>query len=481
MVIMTKGLDQKIYFYNTVTRKKEEFKPIFAKPNGTGEVGIYSCGPTVYWDQHVGNMYAFLFDDILSRTLRYFGYKVKWVMNITDVGHLTDDADAGEDKMEKGAKRENLSVWEVALKYEKQFKESLKLLNIEMPEVMPKATDHISEQIELIKKIEKNGFVYQTSDGVYFDTSMFEGYADFANLDLEKIREGARVEVNTEKRNPSDFALWKFSPKDGPKRQMEWESPWGVGFPGWHIECSAMSIKYLGDRFDIHTGGEDHIPVHHTNEIAQGFGGLGQMTANYWMHNAFITLKGGKMSKSDGKIITIQELVAMGFDPLDYRFLVLGSHYKKGIDFSIEAMERARNSRNKLVEAVKRWEKIGKNGKINKDVISDFKQKLANDLAMPEVMAVVWGLVKSDLLEEDKYVTILEMDKVLGLNLKSRSKELDEKIPDEILKLAKDRQIARENSDWVESDRIRDFLKKKGFVVEDFKEGGYTVKKNKLL
>jgi cysteinyl-tRNA synthetase len=478
---MEKVMDQKIYFYNTVTRKKEEFKPIFAKPDGTGEVGIYSCGPTVYWDQHVGNMYAFLFDDILSRTLRYFGYKVKWVMNITDVGHLTDDADAGEDKMEKGAKRENLSVWEVASKYEKQFRESLKLLNIEMPEVMPKATDHISEQIELIKKIEKNGFVYQTSDGIYFDTSKFKGYADFANLDLEKIREGARVEVNSEKRNPADFALWKFSPKNGPKRQMEWESPWGVGFPGWHIECSAMSTKYLGDRFDIHTGGEDHIPVHHTNEIAQGFGGLGQMTANYWMHNAFITLKGGKMSKSDGKIITIQELVAMGFDPLDYRFLVLGSHYKKGIDFSIEALERARNSRNKLIDAVKKWEKIDKKGKINTDVIFNFKQKLANDLAMPEVMAVVWKLVKSDLSEGDKYATILEIDKVLGLNLKGKSEESDEKIPKVILKLAEDRQKSRENLDWAESDRIRDLLKKKGFVVEDVKDGGYQVKKNKLL
>jgi len=259
-------MDQKIYLYNTLTRKKEEFKPIIP-----GKVGIYSCGPTVYWNQHVGNMYAYLFADILVKTLRYFGYEVKHVMNLTDVGHLTSDADSGEDKMEKGAKREGLSVWDLAKKYEKQFFESEELLNIKRPDVVCPATEYIKEQIELIKLIEKNGFTYTITDGVYFDTNKFPDYAKFANLKLDEIVDTDRDEISKEKRNRSDFALWKFSPKDE-KRQMEWESPWGVGFPGWHIECTAMSVKNLGERFDIHTGGIDHIPIHHTNEITRVLG-----------------------------------------------------------------------------------------------------------------------------------------------------------------------------------------------------------------
>ncbi|KKR67157.1 MAG: Cysteine-tRNA ligase [Microgenomates group bacterium GW2011_GWA2_40_6] len=244
--------------YNTASRKKEELEPMVP-----GKVGIYSCGPTVYSSPHIGNMYAYICWDVLVRTLRYLGYEVKQVVNITDVGHLTSDADEGEDKMEKGSKKEGVSAWDLAKKYENEFLENLKLLNIEMPAVMPRATDHIAEQIELIRKIEANGFTYKINDGIYFDTAKFSGYGDFGHLDLEKIK--ARVETNLEKKNPADFALWKFSPKDGTKRQMEWESPWGIGFPGWHIECTAMSTKYLGNPFDIHTGGEDHIAIHHTN------------------------------------------------------------------------------------------------------------------------------------------------------------------------------------------------------------------------
>ncbi len=454
--------DQKIFFYNTATRKKDEFKPIEGN-----KVGIYSCGPTVYWNQHIGNMYAFLFDDILVRALRYMGFEVKWVVNITDVGHLTDDGNDGEDKMEKGAKREGLTAWEVAKKYEAQFRESLKLLNIETPDVLPRATEHIKEQIELIGKIEKNGYAYRTSDGIYFDTSKFADYAKFANLDLDKIQEGARVEVNDEKRNPSDFALWKFSPTDE-KRQMEWDSPWGLGFPGWHIECTAMSTKYLGDHFDIHTGGEDHIPVHHTNEVAQGFGGLGHQTADFWMHNAFITLKGGKMSKSSGKIVTIQDLVGMGFDPMVYRLMVLSSHYRNGMDFSEEAMEPAKNAWSRLKRLVIEW---GNGGKVDENYKKEFVAALVNDLAMPEAMALVWKLVKDEKLsDEDKKATLIDFDKVLGLGL-DKLKNEEEDVPEEIKKLALDRQKAREEKNWSESDRLRDLIKEKGYLVEDSSDG----------
>ena len=439
--------------YNTASRKKEEFKSI--KP---GEAGIYSCGPTVYSSPHIGNMYAYICWDVLVRNLKYLGYKVDWVMNITDVGHLTDDADNGEDKMEKGSRREGLSAKEVAQKYEAEFRENLKLLNIDEPTEMPRATENIQEQIDLIKKIEANGFTYKTSDGIYFDTAKFGDYGKFANLNLGKIREGARVEVNEEKRNPTDFALWKFSPKEG-KRQMEWNSPWGVGFPGWHIECTAMSTKYLGETFDIHTGGEDHIPVHHTNEIAQGYGAFGHNTANYWMHNAFITFKGEKISKSSGGLFTIFDLKEMSFDPLAYRYMALGSHYRKGIEFSVENLKAAEVALEKL-----RNYKVEKQGRVNEDYKGEFISKISDDLAMPEVMAVVWKMMKSDLTVEDKWATLLDFDKVLGLNL---GKKIEEEIPKEVLDLVEKRNQARDEKNWAESDRLREIIRKNGYLVED--------------
>ena len=441
--------------YNTLAREKQEFKPI--KEN---EVGIYSCGPTVYSSPHIGNMYAYVCWDVLVRTFKYLGYKVNNVINITDVGHLTSDADNGEDKMEKGSAKEGMSVWEIAKKYENEFLDNLKELNIEVPWKMPRATDHIQEQIDLIKKIETNGFTYKTSDGIYFDTSKFADYGKFANLNLDKIREGARVEINSEKKNPTDFALWKFSPIEV-KRQMEWESPWGVGFPGWHIECTAMSTKYLGETFDIHTGGEDHIPVHHTNEIAQGFAAFGHNTAHYWMHNAFITFGGSKISKSSGGLYTIFDLKKEGFDPLAYRYLTLGSHYRKGMEFSLENLKAAETALNKL-----RNYKTDATGTVNNDFKKEFEEKISDDLAMPEVLALVWKVAKSDLTEENKWATLLDFDKVLGLNL---NKEMvEEKIPDEILKLAEERQKAREEKNWAESDRLREIIKNKGYLVEDF-------------
>ncbi|MFA6185318.1 MAG: cysteine--tRNA ligase [Candidatus Shapirobacteria bacterium] len=452
--------------YNTLIRQKEEFKPI--KKN---EVGIYSCGPTVYSSPHIGNMYAYVCWDVLTRTFKYLGYRVNNVINITDVGHLTSDADSGEDKMEKGSKKEGLTVWEIAKKYENEFLENLKELNIELPWKMPRATDHIQEQIDLIKKIENNGFTYKISDGIYFDTSKFIDYGKFANLDLKKIREGVRVEINEEKKNPSDFALWKFSPKDE-KRQMEWESPWGMGFPGWHVECTAMSTKYLGDIFDIHTGGEDHIPVHHTNEVAQSFAAFGHNTAHYWMHNAFISFKGEKISKSSGGLYTIFDLKEMGFDPMAFRYMVLGSHYRKGIEFSLENLKVSENRLNKIKNILFLWKEGFKKGNIepNLDIIDEdyknrFIEAISNDLAIPEVLAIISELLDSDLSFEKRYATILDFDKVLGLNLDKRVEE--EKIPEEIAKLADERQKARENKNWTESDKLREIIKNKGYLVED--------------
>ncbi len=442
--------------YNTATRQKEELKTI--KP---GMVGIYSCGPTVYSSPHIGNMYAYICWDVLVRTLKYLGYEVHNVINITDVGHLVNDADSGEDKMEKGSKKEGMTVWEIAKKYESEFLENLKELNIELPWKMPKATDHVQEQINLIKKIEENGFTYKTSDGIYFDTSKFADYGKFANLNLDKIREGVRVEVNEEKRNPTDFALWKFSPKNE-KRQMEWESSWGVGFPGWHIECTAMSTKYLGETFDIHTGGEDHIPVHHTNEIAQSYGAFGKMTANYWMHNAFITFKGEKISKSSGGLFTVMDLKDEGFDPMAYRYMALGSNYRKGIEFSVEGLKAARITLNKL-----RGYKTNKVGLVNKEYKNEFMSKISDDLAMPEALAVMWTMLKSGLSANDKWATLLDFDKVLGLNLGSPLNFVDEEAPQEVLLLVEERKKARKERNWLESDRLREVIKERGYLVED--------------
>lgn len=449
--------------YNTLTRTKEEFIPIKGK-----EVGIYSCGPTVYSSPHIGNMYAYVCWDVLVRALKYLGYEPKQVVNITDVGHLTSDADSGEDKMEKGSKKEGMTVWEIAKKYEEEFLENLKDLNIEIPWKMPRATDNIQEQIDLIKEIEKNGFTYKTSDGIYFDTSKFSDYGKFANLNLEKIREGARVEKNEEKKNPSDFALWKFSPTNG-KRQMEWDSPWGVGFPGWHIECTAMSTKYLGETFDIHTGGEDHINVHHTNEIAQGWGAFGHNTARVWMHNAFITFGGSKISKSSGGLYTVRDLMEMGFDPMAYRYLILGSHYRKGMEFSLENLKAAEVALNKL-----RSYRIENSSNINQEFKKEFEEAISNDLATPEALAVVWKLMKSDIEPGEKWATLLDFDRVLGLNLDK--KIIEEEIPKEINKLVEERQEARNNKNWAESDRLRDLIKEKGYMVEDLEKSCKIIK-----
>ena len=444
-----------MYLYNTATRRKEEFKPLV-----TGKVGIYSCGPTIYWNQHIGHMYAYTQWGTLVNFLRYIGYEVKWVMNLTDVGHMTSDADEGEDKMEKGAKREGMSVWDIAKKYEKQFVDSLDAFGINRPEVLCRATEHIKEQIELAQKIESNGFTYRTKTGLVFDTAKFGGYAKFANLKLEEMESGARVEVDKEKKNPWDFLVWVTNQPD---HIMQWDSPWGRGFPGWHLECTAMSTKYLGESFDIHTGGIEHIGVHHTNEIAQGFGAFGHQTANVWMHNAWLILRGGeKMSKSLGNVYTAQQLAEMGYDPLAHKYLVLTSHYRRGLEFSLESLSAAQVALFKLRNFVG-----GEIGETNQEYQRQFVDLIADDLALPEVMALIWKLVKDGGVKiEDRRATILDFDRVLGLDLGR-----EEKVSEAVTKLVEERQKARENKNFAESDRLREEIRKLGYLVEDSQDG----------
>jgi len=456
-----------VEFYNTLTRKKQIFQPI-----KKGEVGIYSCGPTVYWNQHIGHMYAYSQWDVLVRFLRWERYKVKWVMNITDVGHLTSDEDTGEDKMEKGAKREGLTVWQIADKYITQFLEGMDLLNISRPDVLCRATEHTPQQIELIKLIEKNGFTYKTKTGLVFDTSKFPDYPKFARLNLKKQLPGARLEVDPEKKSPWDFYLWIYG---RPTHIMQWESPWGRGFPGWHIECTAMSTYYLGSQFDIHTGGKDHIPIHHTNEIAQGYGAFGRQTANFWLHNGMLTVKGEKMSKSLGNIYTVQDLVAKGYHPLAFRYLILNSHYRKGLDFTWEALEGGQKAYFRLLDFVHRWREeereIGrKDEKGEEKFKNQFRKFLEDDLNIPAALSLIWDLTKSSLSLSSKLNLIFDFDKVLGLKLKEET-EKKIKVPKEILKLVERREELRRQKKWFEADEIRQEIENKGWRIKDTIKG----------
>ena len=471
--------------HNTLTGKKEKFEPIRA-----GEVGIYSCGPTVYWNQHIGHMYAYVQWDCLVRSLNYLGYKTKWVMNLTDVGHLTGDnlgdADTGDDKMEKGAAREGLSVWQIADKYIAQFRESLELLNVREPDVLCRATEHIPEQISLIEKIEKNGFTYPTKTGIVFDTGKFPGYADFAHLNLEKQDAGSRVTVDEEKKKPWDFLLWITNQ---PNHIMKWESPWGVGFPGWHIECTAMSVKYLGERFDIHTGGKEHIPVHHTNEIAQSFGAFGHQTANYWLHNEWMLLDGQKISKSLGNSILVSDLVARGFDPLALRYLIMTTHYKTGLNFTWESLTGAQTAYFKLREFVAELMSRVTSGentpRVTLDIFDTYKQKfsecLADDLNIAKGIGLVWQIVKTkDVDDKTKLELILDFDKVLGLKLTEAENPATSavaEIPTEVATLVSARDTARAEKNWPLSDELRQKIELLGFEVSDTPEGTKILKK----
>src|SRR3989344_4829210 len=461
---------QDIYLTNSLTRKREKFSPI-----KDGETGVYSCGPTVYWNQHIGHMYAYVQWDVLVRFLRFVGYEVKWIMNITDVGHMTSDEDTGVDKMEKGAKREGVSVWQLADKYIKQFLESMELLNIRRPDRLVRATEHISEQIELAKKIEDKGFAYKTDMGLVYETSKFPNYAKFANLKLDELKKREDVEVDPEKRNPWDFFLWVTG---NPKHVMKWPSPWGEGYTGWHLECTAMSTKYLGSNFDIHTGGIEHIGVHHTNEIAQGFAANGRQTANYWLHNAWLMAKGGeKMSKSLGNFVTVQELVEKGYDPIALRYLILTSHYKKGLNFSFEALDSAQSALNNLRELVlaaktqsTRVALSSEKQKKVEEFILRFFKSLADDLNVTKALATLWEAVKSNIPSEDKYDLVLSFDAVLGLKL-AEVKNVEIKIPVDVADLLSERAKLRKEGNFEEADRLRKEIELKGFKIVDTPEG----------
>lgn len=458
--------------YNTLTKKIEEIEPQQAP-----EVKVYTCGPTVYDYSHIGHWFTYVRMDTLVRTLKASGLKPDWVMNITDVGHLTSDADEGEDKLEKGAKREGKTAWEIAEFYTQDFLDGMKQLNILKPTKIVKATDHIPEQIELIKQLEDKGYTYVISDGVYYDTSKFKRYGDFAQLDLDEQQAGARVSLNPEKRNPWDFALWKFSPKDR-QRDMEWDSPWGKGFPGWHIECSAMSLKYLGPTLDIHTGGIDHVPVHHTNEIAQSEPVTGKRFSNYWMHTNHVMVEGEKISKSLGNSIRLQDIAKKGFPAEVVRLHILESHYRSQSQFSFESLQAAQNRLQDLkAMAALRWQprKVSHDAGTFalRDVPDELLGFLQDDLDTPQALAFL-SRVSAQLLavhiEEDMVDHFLAMlkgiDALLGLKLS----EVPD-IADEQKALIEKRDDARANQDWAESDRLRDDLAKQGVGLKDHPHG----------
>jgi cysteinyl-tRNA synthetase len=459
-----------IQLFDTYTRTLREFTPL--KPP---TVGLYTCGPTVYNYAHIGNLRTYIFEDILKRVLIYNGLQVKHVMNITDVGHLVSDADTGEDKMEKGSRQTGKTAWELAELYAVEFKKDLGRLNISEPAIWCKATDHIAEQIEFIRCIESKEYTYCTSDGIYFDTSRLPDYGTLGRLDIEGLQAGVRVDMG-EKRNPTDFALWKFSPTDQ-KRQMEWASPWGTGFPGWHIECSAMSVKYLGSFFDIHCGGEDHITIHHTNEIAQTEACFGTRLANFWMHGYFLQLsEDTRMSKSGGGFLRVLSLIERGYDPLAYRLFCLSAHYRAKLNFSWDGIDASAKSLDRLRVAAYAW---GQPGTADGDYLARFSEPINEDLNMPRAMAVTWDLVKSALPAPVKKATLLEFDKVLGLGLAGWA-PAEEKIPDKILDLVEKRLLARREKRWKDADALRDQIGAAGYTLEDTPQGP-RVKATKII
>ena len=456
--------------YNTLTRKKEVFKSLKDK-----EVGIYTCGPTVYWYQHIGNLRSYVFPDILKRLLKTQGYRVRHIINVTDVGHLTSDADSGEDKIEKAAKKQGKTAKEISDYYLNILKQDFKKINVSEPDSWPKASGHIKEQILLIKKLEKKGYTYKTSDGIYFNTSMLKDYGKLARLNIKGLQAGKRISLGLEeKKNKTDFALWKFSEKPG-IRQQEWESPWGLGFPGWHIECSAMSMKYLGECFDIHTGGEDHISVHHTNEIAQSEGATGKKFVNYWLHGAFLTFKGEKVSKSKGGLFTLSELEEKSYSPLDIKYFYLSAHYRKPLEFSLQALDYAKNSLKRLREIISKLDKEKKTNKKNIELAKkQFFEFLNEDLNVPRALSYMWEILRDNKLNDsEKYDLVLEFDKIFGLDLDKEEKiEIKKQIKD----LIKEREKLRKEKKFSEADKIREKIYKLGFVIEDTNKG-FVVKK----
>lgn len=459
-----------IYFKNTLTGTLYEFKPITPHV-----VGMYNCGPTVYNKAHIGNMRPYVIADLLKNVLIYNGYSVKQVINITDVGHLTSDGDEGDDKVESQAQKEHLSARIITQKYTDYFLETLQKLNITTDETLfPRATDHIPEQINFIHDLEKNGFTYQIDDGIYFDTSKFPEYGKLGHIDIAGLQEGARIVSNSQKRNVTDFALWKFSKT---KRQQEWDSPWGKGFPGWHIECSAMSQKYLGDTFDIHTGGVDHIPTHHNNEIAQSESVHHAPLANYWIHINHILVNGQKISKSiPDSTIYIEDLIAKNISACAYKYWLYTSHYSTLSNFSFEAVEASQKAYDKLVTFVQSHA----SGTINEHYLLQFNALISKDLDTPKAIALFWEMMKDDSISnEDKRATLLEFDTILKLNLDSLPKKtISIEIPTRIIGLAKRRQTARIERDYARADALREEIEREGFKVKDTdSEDGFVILK----
>lgn len=458
-----------IYFYNTLTKKKQIFVPLNSK-----EVRIYSCGPTVYKDATIGNMRTNIFQDVLRRVLRYNGYKIKHVMNITDVGHLVSDGDEGEDKMLKSAREEHKTPLEIAEHYTKLFFDDLQSLNIETPEIVCKATEHINEMLEYVKELVKNEYAYETSSAIYFDISKLDKYPVLSNLNLDEQKAGARVDVDPEKRNPYDFALWIKAPEN---HLMKWNSPWGPSYPGWHIECSAMGRKYLGEQFDIHTGGIDLIPTHHENEIAQSKGACGKIPANYWMHGEYLLINGGKMSKSLGNVYLIKDLVQRGYNPLVYRLFSYSCHYKNKLNFTWDGIEAA----SKALERLRNGYQLHLAGKdevednLVKKLEEKFHQAINDDLNMPLAMGVVWDTVRQEKKSPKLAELLLKFDSVLGLKIEETIRQ--QEIPQEILDLVEQRKKARANKDWTKSDELRELINQKGYDIKDTKEGTEIKKK----
>lgn len=472
---MSKSKKTELKLYNTYTRGKEIFVPI--RPD---LVTLYTCGLTVYNYAHIGNLRTYIFEDVLKRVLFYNGYKVKHVMNITDIGHLTSDADEGEDKMVLSAKKEKKTVWEIAEYYTKAFENDLKKLNIIFPDYHIKASEHIPQMIKLIQRLEEKGYTYFRNGNVYFDISKFPNYGKLARLDMDKLRAGARVAVDKSKKNPLDFVLW-FTKSKFEDQEMKWDSPWGKGYPGWHIECSAISMHYLGEQFDIHCGGIDHIPVHHTNEIAQSEAATGKKWVNYWIHGEFLVFNKEKMSKSKGEFLTLDLLNKKGYSPMVYRYFCLGAHYRQQISFSYEALETAKFSynrlRNKIMEIKSNKEQSKLDEKFVKTIKEDFLERINDDLSMPEALAVLWKVLRTDKIgNKEKYDLIVKFDKVFGLLLERveelLSEEAKQKIDTELVeRLVKERDEAREREDWTKSDKIRERLIRMGIEVRDTSKG----------
>lgn len=462
-----------IKFYNTLTRKKEKFNSI-----DKNLVKMYSCGPTVYSYAHIGNFRAYIMMDTLRRVLKYNGYELKHVMNITDVGHLESDADEGEDKMEKAARKEKKDPYEIAKFYTEVFLKDMDKLNIDKPEIITKATENIEQMIEYVKEILKNGYAYETSKGIYFDISKLDKYPVLSNRKLDEQIAGARVDVDPEKKNPYDFALWIKAPEN---HIMKWESPWGLSYPGWHLECSTMGRRFLGEEFDIHTGGVDHIPTHHENEIAQAKGATGKIPARYWIHCEFLQVDGGKMSKSLGNTYTISQLQEKGLEPLSFKMFCFTANYRTKLNFTFDSVFAAQKGLERLYDCYMKH--LEGNEEVSDAEIEEYRQKflacINDDMNMPAAMGVVWEVARNEKKSKKFANLLLDFDRVLGLDIENAKKHLtklknekpETEIPEEIKKLIEERNVARQNKDWAKSDEIRDKITSNGYSIKDTKDG----------